>query len=91
MVQLLEPTAPDSLVRWGFFNAIFEQKEYGEDYAIEPVAREMLKDPKVKAEFEERLKDPKFAGSPGARLGFFYQRSPWWDEKLNVYPVWRVE
>ena len=30
-INLLEPEAPDSLVRWGFFNATFEQKEYGED------------------------------------------------------------
>ena len=41
-VHLLEPSAPDSLVAWGFFNAIFEQKEYGEDYVMEKLAREML-------------------------------------------------
>src|SRR6185295_17151489 len=30
-VNLLEPEGPDSVVAWGFFNAIFEQKEYAEN------------------------------------------------------------
>ncbi len=56
-VHWLEPDAPDSAVQWGFFDAIFEQKEYGEPYVIEPLAREMLaKDPALKAEFEKRLR-----------------------------------
>ena len=29
-IQWLEPEAPDSAVRWGFFDPIFEQREYGE-------------------------------------------------------------
>ncbi|MFQ5807661.1 MAG: M14 family zinc carboxypeptidase, partial [Phycisphaerae bacterium] len=41
-VHLLEPEAPDSLIAWGFFNAIFEQKEYAESYVMEPIARRML-------------------------------------------------
>lgn len=91
LIEMLEPTAPDSFVKWGLFNAIFEQKEYGEDYAIEPVAARMLaEDPKLKAEFEGRLGDPKFAASRGDRLNFFYQRSPWWDDRLNVYPILRI-
>lgn len=92
-MHLLEPQAPDSLLQWGFFNAIFEQKEYGEDYAIEPVARRMLeRDPALRAEFERRLKeDPRFAASPQARLQFFYRRSPYWDERLNKYPVVRLD
>ncbi len=91
-VHLLEPEAPDSLVAWGFFNAIFEQKEYAETYALEPLARRMLaEDPELKREFEEKLRtDEKFAKSPGARLHFFYRRSPYWDEKQNVYPVARL-
>jgi len=62
VAHLCEPSAPDSLMKWGFFNAVFEQKEYGEDYATEPVAQRMLaSDPKLRAEFAEALKDPKFA------------------------------
>jgi hypothetical protein len=91
-VHLLEPDAPDALVAWGFFNAIFEQKEYTETYAMEPIARRMLAaDPELKREFEERLQtDEEFAKSPRARLYFFYRRSPYWDERLNEYPVARL-
>jgi hypothetical protein len=91
-VHLLEPEAPDALVAWGFFNAIFERKEYAESYVMEPIARRMLaEDPELKQEFEEKLRtDPEFAKSPGARLNFFYQRSPYWDERYNVYPVARL-
>ncbi len=42
ILNLLEPEAPDSLARWGFFNAIFEEKEYGEHYVLETLAREMM-------------------------------------------------
>ncbi|HUR36778.1 MAG TPA: M14 family metallopeptidase [Terriglobales bacterium] len=88
----LEPMAPDSAVNWGFFNAIFEQKEYGEPYVMETHARRMLeRDPKLRKEFEDKLAaDPKFAANPFARLNFFYQRSPYWDPKLGLYPVGRV-
>ncbi|HVO45594.1 MAG TPA: hypothetical protein VMT29_04595, partial [Steroidobacteraceae bacterium] len=92
LVALLEPQAPDSLAAWGFFNTAFEAKEYIEPYVAEPMAREMLaKDPKLAAAFKERLAtDPKFAADPQARLDFFYRLSPYWDEQLNLYPVYRV-
>ena len=57
-IHLLEPDSPDSFAYWGFFSAIFEQKEYGEAYVLEKLAREMLaKDANLKKEFEEKLKD----------------------------------
>ena len=92
VMHLLEPDAPDSLVRWGYLDAIFEQKEYGESYVLEPLAREMLaRDPKLKEQFEAKLvNDPAFAASAHARLNFFYERSPYWDERLNVYPIGRI-
>ena len=91
-MQLLEPQASDSFVAWGFFNAIFEQKEYSEDYVSEKLAREMMAtNPELRAEFERRLADePEFAASPRERLQFFYERSPYWDPELNLYPVGRV-
>lgn len=91
-VHLLEPQGPDSFVAWGFFNAIFEQKEYGEDYVLEKLAREMLaKDENLRREFEQKLKsDPQFASSATARLNFFYERSPYWDREMNLYPVGRL-
>jgi hypothetical protein len=92
LVALLEPQAPDSLGAWGFFNTAFEAKEYMEPYVAEQVARELLaKDPKVAAAFNQKLaSDPEFAANPQARLDFFYRLSPSWDERLNLYPVYRV-
>jgi hypothetical protein len=91
-IHLLEPDAPDSFASWGFFNVIFEQKEDAEDYKLEKLARQMLEnDPNLRREFEERLKrDEKFAASPEARLRFFYERSPYWDRQMNLYPVGRI-
>ena len=92
ILNLLEPQAPDSLVRWGFFNAIFEEKEYAEQYVLEALAREMLaREPNLKQEFEHLLTaDPEFAASPSERLRFFYKRSPYWDPQMNLYPVGRI-
>ncbi|MEP6849755.1 MAG: M14 family metallopeptidase [Acidobacteriota bacterium] len=91
-IHLLEPNGPDSFVTWGFFNAIFEQKEYGEGYVIEKLAREMLaKDPNLQKEFDEKLKDPAFAKNPRARLNFFYEHSPYYlNQKVGIYPVGRI-
>lgn len=89
----LEPMAPDSAVRWGFFNAIFEQKEYGEPYVLEKLAREnMARDPALKAEFERKVaSDAQFAGDVWARLSFFYERSPWFQQnRIGIYPVGRL-
>lgn len=92
VMALLEPQAPDALVAWGEFNNNFERKEYMEDYVAEDVARQMLKDPKVKAEFEQRLKDDAaFAADPQARLEFFARRHSSWDSRYRLYPVLRTD
>jgi hypothetical protein len=91
-IHWLEPEAPDSALRWGFFDPIFEQREYGEAYVLEKLARENLtKNPALKAEFERRIQaDPRFAASPRARLEFFYDRSPWGlANHVGEYPVGR--
>ncbi|MDX6272491.1 MAG: hypothetical protein QOD28_3714 [Acidobacteriota bacterium] len=92
IINLLEPDAPDSFVYWGFFNSIFEQKEFGEGYVLEKLAREMLaKDEKLRQEFERRVaNEPTFAASARERLRFFYERSPYYDPLMNLYPVGRV-
>ena len=93
LMALLEPRDPDSLVSWGFFNAAFERKEYMEAYVAENVGATMLKeDAELKHEFERRLRDDRgFAASPAARLDFFYQRHPSWDDRVNLYPVYRID
>jgi murein tripeptide amidase MpaA len=92
-IHWLEPEAPDSAVRWGFFDSVFEQREYGESYVLEKLARENLaKDPALKADFEHRIQaDPRFEASPRARLEFFYDRSPWGvANRVGEYPVGRL-
>lgn len=93
-MELLEPDAPDSLLRWGMLDAIFEIKEYGEPRVLEKLARDMLaKDPALKAEFERKLRDDAaFAANSQARLNFFFQRSPWYNvQRVGAYPVLRLD
>ena len=90
----LEPRASDSLLRWGFLDTIFEQKEYADARVAEQLARDMLaKDPALKVTFEAKLAaDAGFAKSAQARLAFFYDRSPWGTvQHLGLYPVVRLD
>ena len=92
-VHWLEPEAPDSALRWGFFDPIFEQKEGGEAYVVEELARRELEaDPGLRAEFDTRVRDDEeFRRSPSARLAFFYDRSPWGAaNRVGEYPVGRL-
>lgn len=90
---LLEPASGDSLIRWGFFDTIFEEKEYAEARVLERIAREMLAaDAGLKSEFEARIaSDAAFAADPQARLRFFYERSPYFDRAWMRYPVLRLD
>ena len=91
VLALLEPEAPDSYAAWGFFATSFEKKEYMEPYVAEQVAREMLADPAIRKEFEEKVKsDPKFAADPAARLEFFYRKHSSWDSQYAMYPIFRL-
>jgi len=92
-VHWLEPEAPDSALRWGFFDTIFEKKETGEAYVLEKLAQdEMARNRSVKEEFEHRVAtDAEFSKSPSARLSYFYDRSPWGlENRVGVYPVGRL-
>jgi hypothetical protein len=91
-LNLLEPQAPDSFVHWGFFNAIFEEKEYGEPYVLEQLARDMIAvNPELQIEFVRAVKeDPQLAQNPYERLRYFYKRSPYWDPHMGLYPVGRI-
>ena len=90
---LLEPSSPDSLFQWGFFNSILSPTEYVEGYIMEPMAEAMMaEDPKLAEEFRAKLEsDDKFRGDARARLQWFYERTPWYDERARLYPVGREE
>jgi len=92
LLHLLEPAGPDSLVRWGFFQSVFERKEYAEPYIMEPIAQTMLdEDRTLRKEFQKRLaEDEYFRNNPSERLDFFYQRSVYFDRSEKVYPVARL-
>ncbi len=86
---LLEPQSEDSLFAWGFFNEVLQRVEYLEGYALAPLADDMLaSDLDLRAEFEARLAaDPAFAADPDARLAWFYERTPYYDQRYLLYPV----
>lgn len=89
---LLEPQAADALVLWGFFDPIFEAKEYVEDYVMEGIARDMLRDdPNLAREFAEAKRDTSLSNHPARILDWFYQRSRYAETRVGIYPVGRSE
>jgi hypothetical protein len=88
---LLEPASPDSFFQWGFFLEVLQRTEYAEAYVMAPTAERMMAaDPALTAEFERALEeDEELAADPRARLQWFYSRTPWFDERWNLYPVAR--
>jgi len=89
-VQLFEPEAPDSLVRWGAISSLFERKIYIGSDVLEELARDMLADGQIRLEWENALENPDFAANPRARYMWWYQRTPYWDETVGLLPVLRV-
>jgi hypothetical protein len=52
----------------------------------------LARDPQCAAEFKAKLaNDPAFAASPAARLEFFNRRHESWDERYNLYPIFRSD
>ena len=92
LVLMLEPSAPDSFLQWGFFLEIFTRTEYAEAYVMEPLAQKMLEsDAKLKQRFEQKLaNDEGFAASQHQRLMWFYEQTPFYDEQYLLYPVARI-
>ena len=91
VVLLLEPQSSESFFAWGMVPEVLNRVEYIEGYAVAPLADRMLAaDPALKAAFESKLaSDPKFAADPDARLGWFYERTPFWDDRYQLYPIGR--
>lgn len=92
IAHIFEPASQDSYLSWGFFNSIFEMKEYFETYSMEEYARKMIaENPGLKAEFDSWLeKNPGLENNQWGQLEWFYRRSPWWDSRKDVYPVGKI-
>lgn len=93
VVLLLEPQSSESFFAWGMFPEVLSRVEYIEAYAIAPLADRMLAaDPALKAEFEAKLAaEPEFAADAQARLAWFYERTPFYDDRYLLYPVGRED
>jgi hypothetical protein len=103
LMLLLEPESPDSFFAWGFFHEVLQPTEYVEGYVIEPMAERMLaEDPALREAYEKwreqgsrsatqkaRRADEAFEQGPDARLHWFYERTPFFDERALLYPVAR--
>lgn len=91
VVLLLEPQSSESFFAWGMFPEVLSRVEYIEGYAIAPLAEAMMAaDPALKAEFEAKLaSEPAFAADGDARLQWFYERTPFYDDHYRLYPVGR--
>ncbi|MBA3999660.1 M14 family metallopeptidase [Brevundimonas sp.] len=91
VVLALEPQSSESFFAWGMFPEILNRVEYIEAYAIAPLAERMLEsDPALRAAFEARLaEDAEFAADGNARLAWFYERTPFYDDRYRLYPIGR--
>ena len=91
-VHLFEARAPDGLLYWNTFDTVLEGKEYAEDYVMEPIARQMMREnPALAREFQARVAaDTAFARNAQARVDYFFRRSPWADREQNLLPVARA-
>jgi hypothetical protein len=89
-VQLLEPEAPDSLFAWGALAGVFEQKEWLGEPELEAEAERLLATPEIRAAWERALADPAFAADARARVRWWSERTPYWDETVGRLPIYRA-
>ena len=90
---MFEPQGPDSFLRWGFLNSIFERKEYVETYVMEKMAREMIaENPALRKEYEKAVQEnPQLYNNQWTKLFWFFALTPYWDQQKDVYPVGKLD
>ncbi|MFV2073327.1 MAG: hypothetical protein ACC742_11845, partial [Thermoanaerobaculales bacterium] len=89
-VQLFEPEAPDSLLRWGAISSVFERKMFIGLDVLEKLAREMLTKDEIRIEWQRALENEVFAADRTARYLWWYRRTPYWDDSVGLLPILRV-
>lgn len=92
IIEMLEPRARDSFVRWNFFDSVLDQREYFSSFGFEENALRTLDEfPELKKSLEtKRSNDPEFAKNHRAQLQFIYENSPWFEKTWKRYPVGRI-
>jgi hypothetical protein len=93
IIETLEPTGPDALFAWNFFDEILQQKEWFSTYVFDKEAADMLtNDAALKTAFEEMKKDSSFAQDRFKQLYYLYRNSDHYeDQRHMIYPVLRAE
>ncbi|SFI89260.1 Zinc carboxypeptidase [Kaistella treverensis] len=92
LLETLEPAATDSFFNWNFFDGILGQKEYFSDYVFEDTAAELLnKGTVLRTAFEmEKIANPDFAKEGNAQLDWIYKHSPYYENSVSLYPIFRI-
>lgn len=92
ILEMLEPKARDSFLRWNFFDSVLDQREYFSSFGFEENALRTLEEfPELKKGLEERRKtDPEFAKNHRAQLQYIYENSPWLEKSWKRYPVGKI-
>lgn len=92
LFETLEPYFEDSYFAWNFFDGIMNNKEWYSAYNYEDIAATYLKEnPELKRRLDEkRASDTAFANSASAQLTFIFNNSPYKDQDLMRYPVFRI-
>lgn len=93
IVEMLEPSAPDSYFNWNFYDEILQQKEWFSAYVFDKEAEILLEDEGLKTSFEAmKANDPSFTMSPMPQLYYLYKNSDHYEREHHmIYPVYRIE
>jgi hypothetical protein len=89
LLSTLTPQAEDSYFRWNFMDSYLQQKEYFSSYVFEDRALEILaENPWLKEELEIlKAASKEFRESQNDQLYFIYKNSPYFEDHLNVLPI----
>lgn len=89
ILEILDPRMPDSFFAWNYFDGILQQKEFFSDYVFEPEAKRILKEnPGLEKEFRLlQENDSAFAKNGWTQLFYIYQRSDYYEQSHNRYPI----
>ena len=71
-------------------SSVFERKEYISTAVLDSLVPDLLQNAEINAEWEDALEDESFAADAGARWLWWYQRTPYWDERVGLLPFYRV-
>jgi hypothetical protein len=89
IVNVLDPMGVDAYLRWNFFDAIFQQKEWFSAYVFEETAEKLLQqDTALKAAYAS-WQETHVQASAFEHLYFIYRNSPYYEPEHQRYPVAR--